>query len=449
MGFKLPLSAQIAYRYLLSKKSYSAVNLISIVSICGVAVATMAIVCVLSVFNGFHDVLGGKLDQLSPDVMIAPAHGKVIENADSIVEYLESRDDVGIAMSSIEDNALAMCNRRQLPVIIKGVDEEKYRQMTSISKLVKDDGRYQLSPVASSEELVEEEPVDLDEAMLFADAELLYDDMTVSDTAYPVLISVGTAVSLKAYPSGKRDFNIFTPRRLAPVNMSNPATSFKQDSLIVSGVFQVDQEEYDKNMVIVDINFAKQMLDYDSQASQIEVMASSGVDASGLADSLRSALGDDYLIKDRLQQQELHFRMINIEKWVTFLLLAFILLIASFNIISTMSMLIVEKRDSILILSRLGASRKLIGKIFAWESCYVGIVGGLSGIALGLILCLLQQYFGLVKLNGDEASLIITSYPVKVLASDLPAVIVPIILISLLTSLISSHYAKSKLDSRD
>lgn len=451
---KFPLSARIAYRYLLSKKRYTAVNYISIVSVCGVAIATMAIVCVLSVFNGFKDVLGGKLDQLSPDIKVMPAKGKVIESVDSIIPIIEQMDGVNVVMPTIEDNALAICNRRQLPIKLKGVDADEFAEITSIKSLVKEDGQYLLrrssevdadSTIMLSENVVMTD--DLDEEALFAYADELYGDELNALPAdeYYALISVGVAVSLKAYPSDLKSLYLFVPRRIGAINMGNPATSFISDSISVSGVFQADQAEFDENLVVVDFDLASKMLQYDNQANSIEIGLLPGVNVDEFREALSELLSDRYVVKDRLEQQEVQFKMINVEKWVTFLLLAFILLITSFNMISSMSMLIVEKKESINILRNLGASRSMIGNVFRWESCYVSVAGALSGILLGLILCLIQQYFGVIKLNGAEGSLIISAYPIKVLFSDLIIVILPIIMVGIMTSTISGRYAKSML----
>ena len=451
MKFKIPLSARIAYRYLMSKKTYSMVNHISIVSICGVAVATMAIVCVLSVFNGFQDVLGGKLDQLSADVKVTSLKGKVIESADSLIDAIESLPEVAMVMPMVEDNALAIYNRRQLPVRIKGVDADKYSSMTAIQSIVKEDGRYALvSDIGEATDAFADSVTDdvLDENALFAYADELYaDELTIEPVVdYQAVISVGVAVSLKAHPDDSKSLGLYVPRRLGMVNMGNPAASFISDSLSIAGVFQADQAQYDENTVIVDIALARRMFQYDAEATSIEINLKPGADLKDFCAALSESLGASYVVQDRHSQQEVHFKMINIEKWVTFLLLAFILLIASFNMISSMSMLIVEKVESIKILHNLGASRAMIGNVFRWESCFVNIVGSLSGIVVGLVLCLLQQHFGLIKLNGEEGSLIISAYPVKVLFTDMVIVLVPIFLIGLLTSMISAHYAKSSLN---
>ena len=468
MAFKFPLSAQIAYRYLRSKKTYSAVNYISIVSICGVAIATMAIVCVLSVFNGFQDVLGSKLSQLSPDVKVSPAKGKVIDGVDSLVSVVEAMEGVELVMPTIIDNALAIHDRRQLPIRLKGVDADKYAQMSSIESIVKDDGQYLLTSYGDDQaEGVDEHGVSegvsladdstgsvsdddiagdasLDDDMLFAYADELYgEELFEPQEQHHALISVGVAVSLKAHPS--RTLSIFTPSRLGQVNMANPAASFLTDSLSIAGVFQSDHPDYDQDLVIVDMAMAKRLFQYDDQASAIEIKLGEGVDVTSFAQGLSERLGQEYVVEDRLQQEETNFRMINIEKWVTFLLLAFILLIASFNMISSMSMLIVEKIEGVKVLRNLGITESTVGNIFRWESCYVSLVGAVCGIVVGLVLCLLQQEFGLIKLNGAEGGLIIDAYPVKVLLSDIVVVLVPVLLIGWLTATISGYYAKSLL----
>lgn len=457
---KINLASKVARRYLFSKKSHSAVNIISIVSICGVAIATMAIICVLSVFNGFQDVIAGKLNQLSPDIRITASKGKVINNADSIIFKLQSVDGILVAMPEIRDNALATFDNRQMPITLLGVDQAMFDSITTIRRLIKSDGIYALrndadvtATVSFETSQAEADAVaaeEFDEASLFVNAEDLYaEEIEVADSPeYFALLSVGTAIRLAAHPGMNTALHLFTPCRLGTVNLGNPASAFMTDSLFVSGVFQTEQMEYDSDLVIIDIELARRLFQYTVEASAIDVRVDENVDASQLARTLQAQLGNEYVVKDRLQQQEINYRMVSIEKWITFLLLTFILLIASFNIISTLSMLIIEKHESIDTLHCLGATRRMIGNIFRWETLYVNIIGAIGGILVGLILCLLQEHFGLIRLNGDEANLIITAYPVKIIFTDLLIVLIPIAVIGLISAEISARFAVSRLNLR-
>ena len=454
---KNKLATKIAFRYLLSKKSHSAVNIISIISICGVAVATMAIVCVLSVFNGFQSILSDKINSLAPDIQLSASEGKIIANSDSIIDIIEKIEGVKAVMPVIQDNALAVFKNRQMPITLMGVDGAKYDNQTAIRSLIKNDGTYQLLSIESRSSDSENESKEtdfsgvdaigkFDESMLFASPEVLYEENSTEKNVYHTIISVGVANQLLARPGIENFIHIFTPRRLGAVNLGNPATAFLSDSVNIAGVFQAEQADYDTDYIFVDINLARRLLQYEHEATYIDIALDSNADITSTIKLLQQSLGSDIIIKDRMQQQELNYRMINIEKWITFLLLAFILTIASFNLISTLSMLIIEKDESISSFYSLGASRRFIGKIFAWESFFVNAIGSVGGIVAGLILCLLQQHFGLIKLNGNDANLIITAYPVKVEFMDILVVLLPIALIAILTSSISSRFAKSRLN---
>lgn len=413
---RLATSAAIARRYLVSKKSHSAVGAISAVSICGMAIATAAIICVLSVFNGFKDVIGGRLNAMSPDILVSPVKGKVMENADSLAAALSSTEGVALAIPSLTDNALTLCNTREMPVTIKGVDLGRYRRIVSVDSLIIDDFM-----------VVEEEP---------------NADTGRDDSPEEAIFSVGAASGLSALPGS--EVLLFTPRRMGRVNLSNPAASFLTDSVVVAQVFRSDQSEYDENLILVDLELARELLQYDTEASAIEIAAKPGTDIDKLRSGLAEKLGDSFTVKDRMRQQEMNFRMISIEKWVTFLLLFFILVIASFNIISSLSMLVIEKDESMATLRALGMSRRRIGAVFAWESIYVSAIGGLAGILLGVGLTLLQQQFGLIKLQGDPATLTLAAYPVRLDPTDILITFIPVIAIALVTALLTSSFARSR-----
>ncbi len=428
---KFPLSARIAWRYLCAKKSHSAVGAISVVSICGIAVATAAIICVLSVFNGFKSVIADRIDTLTPDVMVTPAKGKVFANGDSLAAVIARIPGVEKAIPTILENALAIYSGRETPVSLKGTDMEGYASVTALNSLLID----KLPPSAVSDT---------------SDNSNNSDDSDYSEPS-PSVIAVGTASRLGANPGSR--ILLFTPRREGRVNLANPAASFLRDSVLVTGVYRSNQSEFDDNRVIVDLDVARDLLQYDLEASAIEVKGQPGTDPSRLAEAISGRLNPkgsagnpvaNYIVKDRLQQQEMNFRMISIEKWVTFLLLFFILLIASFNIISSLSMLVIEKQPSMSTLKALGMSGRRIASIFRWESLFVTAVGGLSGIALGIILSLLQQHYGLIKLQGDPQSLVVQSYPVAVDPADILITLVPLLIIGVVTALITGAFARSR-----
>ena len=403
------VSLRIAIRYLFSKKTHNAVNVISLISLAGVAVATMAIVCVLSVFNGFSDLSAAHLSLLDPDLKITPLEGKSISSVDSLISKIEQIDGVDVAIPTIEEQALAIYGDRQMPVMIKGVPPE-YENTTDIKSIVID-GDFCL---------------------------------TDSIASYATL-SVGAAIGLGATPSFYRYLGIYMPKREGRVNVANPMTAFRSDSLIVAAVYQVAQAEYDTDMVMLPFENAARLLDYDDEATAIEVKLKSPVNLSKVATQMQTILGDGFVVKDRLRQQEQSFRMIEIEKWITFLMLAFILIIASFNIISTLSMLVIEKSENIHTLHSLGATSPMISRIFMLEGWLISIVGGIAGIIIGVILTLAQQWGGFIKLSGDPSALSIDHYPVRLDVMDLFVVMGLVIVIGFFTAQITALFTRKKI----
>ncbi|MDE5882388.1 MAG: ABC transporter permease [Muribaculaceae bacterium] len=401
------LPPRIAWRYLRAPKSHSAVSAISIISVVGVAVATAAIICVLSVFNGFRMILTDKLDILAPDVEVTPAKGKTFADGDSVATVIAQVPGVEMAVPTVVDNALAIVDAREMPITLRGVDLQRYPQITSVDSIIT--GGVKLSDLGEKD----------------------------------VVASVGVARQLSFY-NGNTPMLIFAPRREGRVNLTNPINSFLTDSVNVADIFQAMQSDYDEKSVICDINTARELFQYDTEATGIEVKTIPGQDISTVARAIEKRLGRQAVVKDRYRQQDVNFRMVEIEKWVTFLLLIFILVIASFNIISTLCMLVLEKEQSMVTLSAIGMNRRRIGTVFWWESMYVTLLGGLGGIAIGLILCLIQEYFGLIRLGGDPATLVIQAYPVKVIWTDIGVALLPVFIIGLISAWIASAFARSR-----
>lgn len=400
---------KVAARYLVSKKTHSAVNIISIISVCGVVVTTAALVCVLSVFNGFAGLISGKLSMLDPQISVTSVQGKVIQNADSVLEAVRAVDGVDVAVPVIEDHCLAMFGDYQMPVRVKGVPAE-YDSVTSVSKTL-------------------------------LEGEFMLDD---GMSKYAVL-SVGAALQLHARPGFYAQMRLYAPQRQGSVNLANPAGSFRADSLFVSGVYQVEQSDYDRDMIMIPLDMAKYLFDYESEASEIEIRLGGRTDEASVMRTLQSALGDGYSVKNRLMQQASAFRMVNIEKWVSFLLLGFIMVIATFNVISTLSLLIIEKDESIRTFRNLGASDKQISRIFVTEGWLISLTGAVLGIALGLALCWLQQTFGLITLSGASDTMIVRTYPVQIVWSDVLVVFALVAAVGLLTSVVTSSIMRRRL----
>ena len=423
---------RIALRYLKSKKSHGAVSAITAVSIAGVAIATAAVVCVLSVFNGFRSVLETKFDSMAPDVVVTPLKGKVIANPDSLSALLKSVSGVEAVMPVVSDKALAVFGGHEMPVTIKGVDPVLMAENSDINNYIFNGGRM---PASHYEEMPEFE---------------YYEDYIAYLENAPkpeALASVGAAVRLGNMVEGD-DFLLFAPKREGRYNPANPTASFVADSVKVSGVFETKQRDFDEDMVVVPIDLARHLFQYEGEVTSLELKTAQGTNLDAVRQAVVAALGDAPVsVRDRREMQEVNFRMINIEKWVSFLLLAFILMIAGFNIISTMTMLVLEKRRQSAVMFALGMRKGRIGAIFSSESVIVSLTGGLIGIALGSLLCWLQQEFGLIRLAGDPSRLIMSAYPVRLIFSDVAMALVPCVVLGLVTAFIASAFAKSRVSS--
>lgn len=448
------LAIRIAARYLWSRKSHSAVTAIAVAGVCGVALATMAIVCVLSVFNGFHDAILGRDSRITPQLLVQPARGPLISNADSLEHVVSAMKGVRAVTPAVTDEAVAYYEQHQLPVRIIGVKPEAYRTITAIDSIMVS-GKWKPQPqqvmdMAAEtdtdteagthiEALAEEE---FDEDALFAEEDLSEEPAPQAELPVsPILASIGAASNLGLPSSADAGVLVFLPRRTGDINFADPATGFMIDSLAVTGVFSSEQADFDASTLIMDLETARRLLEYDTQANALYVGLEPGMDTASFRTTLSRLLGPDYKVSGRAEQQTLHFRMVAVEKWVTFLLLSFILVIASFNIISTMSMLIVEKRHNMLTMSGYGASRRFIGRVFFWESVMVCMAGSVAGIALGVALCALQMRFGFITVPGGSADMLLTSYPVRLNLFDLTVVFLLSAGVALLTGAVSAAYA--------
>lgn len=403
---------KVAWRYLVSKKTHNAVNIISIVSVLGVMVATAALVCVLSVFNGFRGMIMGRLAMLDPEIAVTATYGKAMASGDSVIAAINTVPGVANAMPVIEDQALAVFAEFQMPVRLKGVPDE-YARLNKLSDLI-------------------------------VDGEcLLHDDVS----PYAVL-GVGPAMTLNARPGYLRMLQLYAPKRQGRVNIANPMNDFIADSLFVSGVFQMQQNSYDADLVFVPIDMARNLFDYPDEATQVEVKLAPGADEDAVMRGIEQVLGPSYTVKNRLMQQAMAYKMVNIEKWMAFVLLAFILIIATFNVISTLTLLIIEKDRSIATFRSMGASARQVSRIFVTEGWLISLVGAVSGIVLGLVLCLCQQEFGWLKLNADPANVIVNAYPVEVAWSDVLIVFAIVAAVGLLTSTTTAMTMRRRLAAR-
>ena len=405
----MSLPLKIAWRSLVAKKGHQAVNIISIVAVCGVVVATAALICVLSVFNGFRGLIMGRLAMLDPQIAITATVGKTVDDADSIISAVEALPGVERAVPVIEDQALAIYAQLQMPVRLKGVPDD-YNTMNDMDSVIVD-GEWKLR----------------DQVSRYAVA------------------GAGPAIRLMVRPDFLGMVRLYAPQRQGRVNIANPMGAFRQDSLFVSGIFQLQQNSYDADLIYVPLEMARGLFDYDTQATQIEVKLSPGASESQVMKAIGQAIGSGYQVKNRLMQQREAYRLVNIEKWMAFLLLAFILIIATFNVISTLSLLIIEKDSSIATLRALGANDSQISRIFVLQGWLITLVGAITGVIAGLILCLCQQQFGWLRLSGDPANMIISAYPVQVQGTDVLITLALVAAVGLLTSMVTALIMRHRL----
>ncbi len=405
----MSLPLKIAWRYLVSKKGHQAVNIISIVAVCGVVVATAALICVLSVFNGFKGLIMGRLALLDPEVAITATLGKTINDADSVINAVGTLPGVERAVPVVIDQALAMYAQYQMPVRLKGVPDD-YNRMNGMDSVIVD-GEWKLRDQVSK---------------------------------YAVA-GAGPAVRLCVRPEFLGMVRLYAPQRQGRVNIANPMGAFRQDSLFVSGVFQLQQNSYDADLIYVPLDMARELFDYETEATQIELKLMPGANEQQVMQLISHVLGKGYQVKNRLMQQSEAYRLVNIEKWMAFLLLAFILIIATFNVISTLSLLIIEKDDSIATMRALGANDRQISRIFVLQGWLITLAGAVTGIVIGLILCLCQQQFGLLRLSGDPANMIISAYPVVVEWTDVLVTLALVAAVGLLTSMVTALIMRRRL----
>ena len=371
----------------------------------GVAIAATAMVIVLSVFNGFYDFTAQKISRFSAPLVVTPVEGKTIADADSLTSVIAAAEGVASAAPTITERAFAVAGDRQAPLVICGISPEG---ITARS---------------------------LPEVTIDGTPMLVYDDAELPNTA---ISSVGVANTLRAFPSIPVDVRIYEPRRHSRVNPANPLAAFRCDSVVITAVYRIDQNEFDNEYLFVPLQFARNLLGYTTEASAIEIDATAGTDISRLRDRLAKLIGPSYKVADRMEQQHDAFRMINVEKWITLVMLTFILVVATFNVLAIMSIMIIEKRGNSAILASLGATSGTIAGIYGWLSMLITTIGGIVGIIFGVALSLLQQCFGFIKLGADDPSqLSIDAYPVSVAASDIAVVAAVIIGIGFLTALIN------------
>ena len=403
----------IARRYLFSKKSHHAINVISGVSVCGVALATLAMVCTLSVFNGFQDLVATMFTAFDPEIKITAANGKVFDSQDERIQFLRDLPEIEVFSESLEDNAMVQYKGRQAMVVIKGI-EENFNQLTAIDSILYGRGEW-----------------------------ILRDE--VVDYAVPgiELVSVlGTGIRFLD------PLEVYAPKRGAKINVANPSTSFESSYLHSSGlVFAVNQQKYDASYILTSLSFARDLFQYDTEVSSIELRIAADADVKEVKKDIKRLLGNDFLVQDRYEQQADTYRIMEVEKLISYVFLSFILLIACFNVIGSLSMLIIDKRNDVVTLRNLGAHDQLVSRVFLFEGYMITFFGALIGVGLGLILCFIQQEFGIIPLgSGDSAgAFVVDAYPVSVYAIDVILVLITVLVTGFLCVFFPVRYLTRRL----
>ena len=388
----------IARRYLFSRKSYHTINIISGISICGVALATMALVVTLSVFNGFRDYVASFFTAFDPQLKVTLAKGKTISADDPSLVALRAHETVEVYTEVLEDQALIVGNDRQWVVTIKGVDDN-FNQQADLESILYGDGEF----------------------VLHADV-LEYGIMG---------IRLAQQLGLGARYDGA--LPIYAPRQGERVNLSNPMQSFTSDELYSPGVvFAVNQSRYDAHYILTSITFARRLFGQEGVVSAIELRLKPDANINAVQKDIRRLLGKRFIVQNRYEQQEDTFRIMQVEKFIAYLFLTFILLVASFNIIGSLSMLMIDKRADVQTLQALGADDRQTAQIFLLEGWLISGFGAALGIVLGLLLCWLQMRFGFVKLGQSEGSFIVDAYPVSVHAMDILVIFLTVLAVGLL-----------------
>jgi lipoprotein-releasing system permease protein len=390
----LPL--YIARRYLFGKKSQNAINIISSISVLGVAVGTMALVVVLSVFNGFDKVVKSLFNAFDPDIKITAVEGKTFTPTGKAFELVRTHNGVEAYSEILEENALLMYGDKQHIATIRGADEA-YENVTGIDSMI------------------------ISGSMKLKDANRSY-----------AVIGQGVAYHLRVGLTFVDPLFIYTIRRKGNVNIANPDESIKRQFIYPSGIFAIEQD-FDSRYVIVPIEFMRELLEYSDEVSAIEIKLDPNVNPIDTQSDLREILGPDFEVKNREEQNALFYRIMRSEKYAIFLILTFILIIASFNIIGSLSMLIIDKKRDIKTLRNMGANNKLIEKIFLIEGWMISIIGSIAGLIVGTTISWVQDHFGLLKLSGS-GTFIIDAYPVDIQTLDLLLVWLTVMLIGFLAA---------------
>ena len=408
------LSLYIAKRYLFSKKSHNAINIISAISVCGVALAALALVCTLSVFNGFHDLIASFFTHFDPDLKVEVIKGKTFTPDSATVAHIQALPGVEVVSMTLEDNAMVQYKGNQQMVTIKGVDDS-FQALTHIDEVLYGNPEFKLY-----------------------DAVADYGIMGIQ-----LMYILGTGI----HPYDP--IEVYAPRKGGRMSMATPMSNFRRQPLYSPGtVININDSRYASSYIVTSLDYARRLFEYDTEVSAMEIRLMPGANVARVKRAIQELVGDGFTVRDHYEQQAATFKVVKIEKYVTYLFLCFILMVACFNIISSVSMLIIDKQDNAATLRNLGATGSFVDRIFIYEGNLIALLGAFVGLVLGIVLCLLQQQFGLVGLGGD-GQFVVDAYPVRVKLTDILLVFVSVALVSALSvwlpiRLLNKHFLKNR-----
>jgi len=383
----------IARRYFFSKKSQRAINIISLISVIGVAVGTGALITVLSVFNGFENLVISLYNSFDPDVKVTPLQGKTFSDAELTAAQLKAIHGIQYVTEVLEENALVRYREKQYISVIKGVSDE-FVPMTRLDTMI------------------------VEGKLLLKEGDVDY-AVVGGGIAYNLQLNTGDLLN---------QLDIYVPRKDAST-LIDPASAFSRRFISPSGIFAI-QQDFDSKYILVPLRFARDLFETEHALSAYEVGLEAGADAEQVKEQIRQVAGKRFTVKDRYEQHAFLYRIMKSEKWAVFLILAFILLIATFNVIGSLSMLIIEKKQDMAILHSMGADESLIRKIFFTEGFFITVIGAGAGLCIGTAVCLLQMRYGFITL-GSSGSFVIDAYPVKIQAADFFYVLLTVFTIGL------------------
>ena len=388
----MKLSLYIARRYLFAPKKHRAVNVISALSACGVTLATVALVCTLSVFNGFREMVGGFFTAFDPELKITTRQGKTFDPADSCLAAVRRLPEVAVWSETLEESALVRYKGRQTVATVKGVDNE-FRRLAAIDTLLFGTGTFVLQ----------------DSVVFYA------------VPGVDLLSQLGCGLAFVD------PLQVYAPRPGIRINVANPSAGLRKGYLHASGLtFIVNQEKYDSHYLLAPIGFARRLFGQPRDVSAVELRLAPDADVEKTKRRIAEMAGPRFVVQDRYEQQADVFRIMESEKFISYLLLTFILILASFNLVGSLSMLMIEKRDDVQTLRNLGADTRLVRRIFLCEGGLIVCFGGLAGVALGILLCRLQQAYGFITL-GQTGQFVTDAFPVSVQAGDVVAVFLTVL----------------------